>query len=79
MTEPVQPLLPQSERLWDANEAAAFLNVSRSWIYQRSEAGLLPHVRIGALLRFEPATMRDYARQDRLSATDVRERMRARR
>ena len=28
--------------LWDANDAARYLKVSRSWVYQRAEAGLLP-------------------------------------
>lgn len=74
MDTPKQPDSP----LWDAQEAARFLGVSRSWIYQRAEAGLLPHLKIGALLRFEPNTLRDFARADRVSATDVMARLRAR-
>ncbi len=30
------------DELWDANDAARYLKVSRSWVYQRAEAGLLP-------------------------------------
>jgi excisionase family DNA binding protein len=39
--------------LWDANDAARYLKVSRSWVYQRAEAGLLPCLRVGGLLRFD--------------------------
>ncbi len=63
------------EMLWDANQAAEFMNVSRSWVYQRAEAGLLPHVRLGGLVRFEPAAIRKFLRHDRLSATHVIERL----
>ncbi len=65
----------EPEALWDAKEAARFLRVSRTWVYQGAEAGLLPYLRIGALLRFEPATLRAFARQDRLSSTTVMARL----
>jgi excisionase family DNA binding protein len=48
--------------LWDANDAARYLKVSRSWVYQRAEAGLLPCLRVGGLLRFDPAMVRAFAR-----------------
>lgn len=63
------------EQLWDAKDAAAFLKVSRSWIYQRAEAGLVPHLKIGALLRFEPSVIRDFARQERCSPSSVAARL----
>jgi excisionase family DNA binding protein len=50
------------ERLWDANDVAAHLNVSRSWVYHRAESGELPCLRVGGLLRFEPEAVRSYAR-----------------
>ena len=57
---------PQPENdngsLWDAKDVAAFLKVSRSWVYHRSEAGLLPCVRIGSLLRFDPEVIRRLVR-----------------
>ena len=31
------------EPVWDALDVARFLKVSRSWVYQQAEAGLLPH------------------------------------
>ncbi len=49
------------ETLWDARDVARYLKVSRSWVYQRAEAGLLPHLRIGGLLRFRPALIRAFA------------------
>ncbi len=48
--------------LWTVAEVAAYLRVSRSWVYHRSAAGLLPCLRVGALLRFEPDAIRAYAR-----------------
>jgi excisionase family DNA binding protein len=48
--------------LWTATDVAAYLRVSRSWVYHRAEANLLPHLRIGGLLRFEPDAIRNYAR-----------------
>jgi excisionase family DNA binding protein len=48
--------------LWDANDVARYLKVSRSWVYQRAEAGLLPYARIGGLLRFDPHAVRTFAR-----------------
>ncbi len=43
---------PMSEQLWDVNDVAEYLKVSRSWVYHRVAAGLLPCTRIGALVRF---------------------------
>ena len=47
--------------LWTATDVARYLKVSRSWVYHRAEAGLLPYLRIGGLIRFEPAIIRQYA------------------
>jgi excisionase family DNA binding protein len=48
-------------RLWDASDVARYLRVSRSWVYHRAEAGLLPLTRVGGLLRFDPAAIRAFA------------------
>jgi excisionase family DNA binding protein len=53
--------LPESDTLWDANDVARYLKVSRSWVYHRTEDGILPYLRIGGLLRFHPATIRTFA------------------
>lgn len=47
--------------LWNAKDVAAFLKVSRSWVYHHAEAGLLPCLRVGALLRFDPMVVRAFA------------------
>jgi excisionase family DNA binding protein len=43
------------ESLWTAEDVAAYLKTSRSWVYSASAAGRLPCRRVGALLRFVPA------------------------
>ncbi len=52
----------QDVTLWDAKDVATYLKASRSWVYQKAEGGELPCLRIGGLLRFDPATIRAYAR-----------------
>ena len=52
--------VPVSEGLWTVAEVAAYLKVSRSWVYHRLESGLLPHIRVGALVRFDPAAIREH-------------------
>ena len=50
------------DSLWDAMHVARYLKVSRSWVYHQAEAGLLPHLRVGSLLRFDPDAIRAYAK-----------------
>lgn len=63
---PSKPLPPSDvgEPLWDAKDVAAFLKVSRSWVYLHAEDGTLPSVRIGGLRRFVPGEIRRFARGD---------------
>jgi excisionase family DNA binding protein len=44
--------------LWTAADVARFLNASQSYVYKAAEAGRLPCIRIGAMLRFDPARIR---------------------
>jgi excisionase family DNA binding protein len=46
------------EALWTVAEVAKLLRASRSWVYKLAESGDLPCIRIGALLRFDPAAIR---------------------
>ncbi len=48
--------------LWDANDVARYLKVSRSWVYQRAQSGLLPCLHVGGLLRFEPDAIQAFIR-----------------
>jgi excisionase family DNA binding protein len=50
------------ETLWTAADVAAYLKLSRSWVYHRAEANELPHFKIGGQLRFCPAEIRAYVR-----------------
>jgi excisionase family DNA binding protein len=47
--------------LWTWREVARALKVSRSWIYAKAESGHLPSLRIGGMLRFDPAAIRRFA------------------
>jgi excisionase family DNA binding protein len=49
------------EALWDARDVARYLKVSRSWVYQKAEAGLLPYLKVGGLVRFVPERIREFA------------------
>jgi len=51
-----------TEPLWTWREVAAYLRASRSWVYKAAEANTLPSLRIGGLLRFDPAAVRAFAR-----------------
>jgi excisionase family DNA binding protein len=52
------PDVPTEDVLWTVAEVAAYLRVSRSWVYHRLESGLLPHIRVGGLVRFDPTKIR---------------------
>jgi excisionase family DNA binding protein len=54
--------------LWTAADVARYLKVSRSWVYHRAEAGLLPYLRVGGLIRFDSDAIRKYARD---GASDI--------
>ena len=60
---PTDVFVRPSTSLWDAQDVARYLKVSRSWVYHRAEAGLLPCVRVGGLLRFDPAAIKDSVRR----------------
>jgi excisionase family DNA binding protein len=62
---PVPARMTPVERdgLWDATDVARYLKVSRSWVYHRAEAGQLPHMRVGGLLRFDADVVRAFARK----------------
>jgi len=51
-----------AESQWKVKEAAKFLSCSTSWIYKAAAKGLIPCIRIGAMLRFDPEQLRAFAR-----------------
>ncbi len=52
------------DALWDARDVASYLKASRSWVYQKAEAGLLPCLRVCGLLRFDPEAVKAWAQKD---------------
>jgi excisionase family DNA binding protein len=54
--------LNAEEALWDVADVASYMRVSKSWVYQATASARFPCVRIGALLRFEPETVRAWVR-----------------
>jgi excisionase family DNA binding protein len=48
--------------LWTANEVAAFLKCSTSYVYKAAERDVLRCLRVGRMLRFEQETVRAFAR-----------------
>lgn len=58
---PVEPRNHDRGQLWTVKDVAEFLGASTSWVYKASEAGRVPCIRIGAMLRFEPDQIRAFA------------------
>jgi len=48
------------EALWDVRDVALYLRASKSWVYKAAEKGAIPSIRVGALLRFSPAAIREH-------------------
>jgi excisionase family DNA binding protein len=53
------------EPLWEPEEVATYLKVSRSWVYHAAQRGELPCLRYSRHLRFEPEEIRAWARKQR--------------
>lgn len=49
-----------NERLWGVAEVAAFLKVSKDWVYRRAASGDLPSKKVGSLLRFARSEVVDW-------------------
>jgi len=43
---------PPEDRLLTAEEVAAFMRVTRSWVYAETRRDGLPHVRLGRYVRY---------------------------
>jgi excisionase family DNA binding protein len=52
-----------TDSLWTVKEVAAYLRVSTSMVYQRANTGELPHLKVGALLRFRRSEIDEYLRR----------------
>lgn len=58
---PASLRLQSASGLWDANDVATYLRVSRSWVYHRAECGELQCLHVGGLIRFDPEAVRAFA------------------
>jgi len=56
--------LSQERALRDVNWLAQFLGVSKSWVYQATSSGVIPCVRIGSLVRFDPTVIKAWVQGD---------------
>ncbi|RKH09748.1 DNA-binding protein [Corallococcus sp. CA053C] len=50
---------------WTVEQAAKYLQVSKSWLYRQTEAGLVPVVRMGRSLRYRKADLDAWAAAQR--------------
>jgi excisionase family DNA binding protein len=49
--------------LLDAEEAAAMLNVPKSWVMDQARANKIPHVKLGHYTRFHRDALEEWARE----------------
>ena len=56
----MNPLPAFPEELMTVDDVARVFRASKSWIYKAVERGDLPCVRLGALVRFDPAVVRRF-------------------
>ena len=61
-TRPTPIYRLENSGLWDARDVASYLKASRSWVYHQAEAGQLPCLKIGGLLRFDPEVIKRLVR-----------------
>ncbi len=54
--------MPTEDTLWTVKDVAHFLQCSVSLVYKKTEAGQMPTLRMGGLVRFDPAAIRTWAR-----------------
>ncbi len=60
------------EGLWNADQVAHFLGVTKWAVYCWTRQGLLPHVRVGPrAVRYEPAAIRRYVKRRTVAPTAV--------
>jgi excisionase family DNA binding protein len=59
-----QAVVPPDDGMWTPDEVAAYLRVSRRWVYEHAANGHLPSRRYfgSSKVRFVPAEIRAYAR-----------------
>jgi excisionase family DNA binding protein len=54
--------MESEEPLWNVQEVAAYLRMSTKWVYRFASTGRLPCCHVGGARRFDPRTIRAWAR-----------------
>jgi len=60
---------PIDDRFWTVKDVARYLQASESWVRHAANAGKLPYLKIGGLLRFDPAAIRDLVEKPPVTGT----------
>lgn len=61
-------LVESSEALWDKDRLAEYLGLHPVTVLRMAREGRIPCIRIGGLVRFDPAEVRDFIRGKRQRA-----------
>lgn len=63
----------EHERLVSVQELAEYLGVKVSWVYGRTSAGTIPHVKVGRYVRFRIADVERWLERKRYEDARVAE------
>jgi excisionase family DNA binding protein len=66
-----QPNPGQHTEILTIEEAAALLKVPKSWLYERTRTGAIPHLKLGKYLRFPLAELLQWATAQRRQAKEA--------
>jgi excisionase family DNA binding protein len=61
-----------AEPLWDVKDLATFVKTTPDAVYRWVELGLVPHLRLGRSIRFDPAAIREWLATRAVPASKVR-------
>jgi excisionase family DNA binding protein len=61
-------LIEGREQAWSARELAKLIGCTGKHIYALAKSGRMPHLRIGGMVRFDPATTAEWLRQRYIAA-----------
>jgi excisionase family DNA binding protein len=61
----------ENEHLLTIGQVANRLQVSPSWLYRKAKAGLIPHIRIGSVLRFEEEKIAAWVNEHRMGDLSI--------
>jgi excisionase family DNA binding protein len=59
--------ITERDELMTMDQAAAFLQVPKSWLYERTRTGAIPVMKLGRHLRFCARQLAEWAEQQRVT------------